>query len=294
VANAVFTTSESSIYDDLPEVRYHFPSTYLRQVQATIGDWILYYEPRRTEGPNSSTGRQAYFAIARVSHIDQDVKNSGHHYAYLNSYLEFDEAVPFRVGDTYHESMLQKSDGTTNRGSFGRSVRLMPAEEFASILTSGFNREFAPWEISMHVAEPVPEYVSRPIIEQVINRKFRDRAFRSHVRAIYRNTCALTGLQLINGGGRPEVQAAHIRSVEDNGPDSIRNGIALTGTVHWLFDRGLISFEDDGRVLQTGQGLPDLMQRLLPSNGKLKLPEQLHHRPHPIYLRWHRENKFKP
>jgi hypothetical protein len=54
------------------------------------------------------------------------------------------------------------------------------------------------------------------------------------------NTCAVTGLCLLNGGGRPEVQAAHIRAVEANGPDTVRNGLALTATVHWMFDRGLI------------------------------------------------------
>lgn len=29
MANAVFTTKVSPTYDDLPEVRYHFPKTYL-------------------------------------------------------------------------------------------------------------------------------------------------------------------------------------------------------------------------------------------------------------------------
>jgi putative restriction endonuclease len=38
MANAVFAMSESSIYDDLPEVRYHFPRTYLRQAEAAIHD----------------------------------------------------------------------------------------------------------------------------------------------------------------------------------------------------------------------------------------------------------------
>lgn len=31
----------SSRYDDLPEVRYHFPRTYLNQVQAAEKDWIV-------------------------------------------------------------------------------------------------------------------------------------------------------------------------------------------------------------------------------------------------------------
>jgi hypothetical protein len=42
-------------------------------------------------------------------------------------------------------------------------------------------------------------------------------------------SCAFTGPKIINGGGRSEVQAAHIRPVTStsSGPDSPRNGMAL-------------------------------------------------------------------
>jgi hypothetical protein len=53
----------------------------------------------------------------------------------------------------------------------------------------------------------------------------------------YGARCAVTGWKLINGGGRAEAQAAHIRPVERGGPDSVQNGIALSGTAHWMFDR---------------------------------------------------------
>jgi hypothetical protein len=44
---AVFTHKAASIYDDKPEERYHFPETYLRQAEAAVDDFILYYEPGR-------------------------------------------------------------------------------------------------------------------------------------------------------------------------------------------------------------------------------------------------------
>lgn len=70
---AVLTTKVSPVYDDLPEVRYHFPKTYLRQVESAVGDWIIYYEPRRSTGElSSSGGRQAYFATARIDRIVPD------------------------------------------------------------------------------------------------------------------------------------------------------------------------------------------------------------------------------
>jgi hypothetical protein len=72
----------------------------------------------------------------------------------------------------------------------------------------------------------------RPIIERIASRQVRDEAFRHAVQAVYESTCAMTGIKIINGQGRPEVQAAHIRPVSDRGPDSTRNGLALSGTVH--------------------------------------------------------------
>lgn len=303
MANAVLTTSESSAYDDQIEGRYHFPNTYLNQVKAALGDFILYYEPRRTSGPNSATGRQAYFAMARVASVEPDIKLPGHHYARITDFIEFDRPIPFKEGNHYYESMLQKEDGSTNKGAFGRSVRNLPQSEFVLIVQAGLSNQPDPWEQSVQPgpapdtylgeSEDVPEYVPRVIVEQILNRKFRDVAFRRHVRNAYNNTCAVTGLRLINGGGRPEVQAAHIRPVEEDGPDTVRNGIALTGTAHWLFDRGLLTFGDDYRILLSPHGVPDDLDKLIRPERELILPAQPAWRPHTTYLKWHRENRFK-
>jgi len=48
MTKAVFTTKATPSYKDLPEERYHFPRTYLNFVQQAVGDYIVYYEPRRT------------------------------------------------------------------------------------------------------------------------------------------------------------------------------------------------------------------------------------------------------
>lgn len=293
MTNAIFTASESSAYDDQIEVRYHFPHTYLGQVEEVIGDWIIYYEPRRSTNLTSAVGRQAYFAIAQVIGVTQDPARPSHYYAQMRGFMEFDQAIAFREGMKYRESGLQKADGSTNKGAFGRSVRLIPKEEFDRIAQAGLYAQPQPWELADRVAEPVPEYVVHPIVEQVGQRKFRDVAFRRHVRNAYANTCAVTGLRLINGGGRPEVQAAHIRSVEADGPDTVRNGIALTGTAHWLFDRGLLTFADDYSILLSPHGVPDDLDKLILPDRKLRVPANPNLRPHATYLAWHRENCFK-
>lgn len=291
--NAVFTYSPSSEYDDQPEVRYHFPRTYLRVVEQSVGDWILYYEPRRTEGASSSSGRQSYFAMARVVRVVPDEQQPGHYYAYVSDYLEFDSPVPFREEGKYFESILMKGDGSANKGAFGRAVRGIPRSEFDYIVVQGFARELQPWEIADRANDPIAEIEDRPLVAQIVNRPFRDAAFRRHVREAYGNTCAVTGLCLLNGGGRPEVQAAHIRAVEANGPDAVRNGLALTGTVHWMFDRGLISVDDSFRLLVAPKGIPLELAPLVRPGQTIRVPARRDLRPHMTYLRWHREERFK-
>lgn len=295
----VFTTRVEPTYDDLPEVRYHFPATYLRVAEQAVGDWIVYYEPRRrSDAPGSTGGRQAYFATARVTHIERDTSHNDHYYAFVADYLEFDRAVPFRDGEHYYESALRRGDGKTNLGSFQRAVRRVPEQEYDLILQAGYATvagESARSENMMPISgwEDEPATFERPIIEQMIARPFRDAAFARQVKTVYRETCAMTGIRLINGGGRAEVQAAHIRPVADDGPDSVRNGIALSGTIHWMFDRGLISVDDDYAILVAQDQVPDTVSRLLNEERKLRLPTVRELAPHPQFLKFHRSAVFK-
>jgi putative restriction endonuclease len=107
MANAVFTTKVNPVYDDLPEIRYHFPKTYLNFALQAVGDWVLYYEPRR-EGADlgGTAGRQCYFATAKVDRIDAAPGKNGQFYAYMSGYLEFANPVPFREQTTYFERAL--------------------------------------------------------------------------------------------------------------------------------------------------------------------------------------------
>src|ERR1700761_6826970 len=137
MAKAVFTTKVTPSYEDLPEERYHFPRTYLNYVRRTVGDYIVYYEPRRSSAELSSRGgSQSYFAVARVESVTEDANRPDHYFANIDraTYLDFDTAVPFYEGDQYYESALKKDDGSTNKGAFGRAVRLIPDDEFDSIL----------------------------------------------------------------------------------------------------------------------------------------------------------------
>lgn len=301
MTKAVFTSKIEPSYDDLPEQRYHFPRTYLRQVEAAVGDWIIYYEPRRATSELSSRGgRQAYFATARVQRIARDSNRDGHFYAYVLDYLEFDRPVPFKDGEYYYETGLRRTDGGTSKGAFGRAVRLISEVEYDLIVKAGFVRTLVESDFRRPqsrtnddgLGEETKQF-ERPIVEMVVARPFREAAFAASVKAAYENTCAMTGLRIINGGGRAEVQAAHVRPVAAGGSDSLRNGVALSGTIHWMFDRGLVSVDDDFSILVASAYLPNAIARLLREDRKLAVPTRPEMHPHPIHLRYHRENIFK-
>lgn len=304
---AVFTHKAASVYDDLPEERYHFPETYLRQVEATVGDFIIYYEPGRI-GTNDRGrhGRRAYVAVTQVTGIRPDPSRRGHFYAGIapESYQIFDRPVPFREGNHYYERQLRRADGATSKGAFGRAVRPISDEEFAEILAAGFAAELLQEENRIvETAElPVPPRLmeaasefERPIIERISRRHVRDEAFRHAVQAVYESTCAMTGIKIINGQGRPEVQAAHIRPVSDRGPDSIRNGLALSSTVHWMFDRGLISVGSppEYAILVSKKGLSENVRRLFNPDMMLRKPADERFWPAPGYIDFHRREIFK-
>ena len=61
----------------------------------------------------------------------------------------------------------------------------------------------------------------RERVARMTTRTLRDKAFRRLVVRAYDKRCAVTGMKLINGGGRAEVEAAHIRPVEASGPDRV-------------------------------------------------------------------------
>ncbi|HKK36441.1 MAG TPA: HNH endonuclease [Paracoccaceae bacterium] len=321
MAKAVFTHADGSIYDDLPESRYHFPRTYLRQAERAVGDWVLFYEPRRVEAGSERTGgRQVCFAAAEVARIRPDPRRAGMFHAYMTpgTYVPFPSPVAFRMDGLFMEGGLRKPDGSTNKGAFGRAVRILPDAEFEAIVAAGLAgvrdelgaEDWAPAEAPasaepprpwgafrpddpVHAQEPPGQAPRRPLVERLTARRLRDAAFARQVKAAYRETCAMTGLRILNGGGRPEVQAAHIRPVERDGPDALRNGLALSGTAHWMFDRGLVSVDDDGAILTAGDRLPPGAAALLRSERRLLMPSEGWARPHPTYLRRHRRNVFK-
>ena len=297
---AVFDTRPDTEYDDDIVRRYHFPNLYLSEARRSLGDWVVYREPRR------GGGRQGYVAVARVTRIAADRSDSGSSYAHVADYLAFDAAVPLRHEGRYYESRLAAVEDPSRIGAAlrGRSIRTISDEEFGAITHAGLAvtldpanahglGEVAGSRIDAELArwiETTPEERERRIAQILVNRRFRDAAFRTAVVSAYEERCAVTRLRIVNGGGRAEVEAAHIWPVAEGGPDIVQNGLALSATCHWLFDRHLISLTDEYGLLVSHNRVPGELRTLFETQRRrIHLPADERLWPKREYIARHRE-----
>jgi putative restriction endonuclease len=280
----VIVVRRQSGYKDVPGIRYHFPKAeYLSGVQALKDALILLYEPRRGGTSMSSGGRMGFVAFAFVDKVYDDPTDPTHAYLDYRYFCEFVRVVPLNVTSVPPKSLQH-------------AVRAIDYTEAEEVVRQGLTMMATPSGIrygmtDAGILETVPQRATREVVS---NRAIRDATFRYRVvEQAYKGRCALTGVRMLNGNGRAEVDAAHIQPVEAGGPDVTRNGLALMKSLHWAFDRGLVSLSIEGRILTVERGLDEPVLRLLPQDRRAYLPQNVDERPHEEFLRWHREHRFK-
>lgn len=298
MAFGVFIHRSDSIYDDVPSERYQFPRQYLSRAQQCEGDWIVYLEPSKVEDT------KGYYAVAKIQEIISDPRKSDMYLAVIEpgTYLDFGDPVPFRDTESVVERGLLNDEGRIS-GRAQAAVRTLSNEDFARIIELGLAADddmlprvgelaaITGFQDAQAHFEHMP---ARERVDQLTSRAVRDRNFRKNVLRAYGERCAITGLRLINGGGRAEVEAAHIQPVEHDGPDIICNGLALSGTAHWMFDRGLVGITNDLLILVSRQSNDiDSVQAMINPSGRLLAPGRQANRPRSVFLSWHRDNCFK-
>jgi len=117
-------------------------------------------------------------------------------------------------------------------------------------------------------------------------------AFRVMVAEAYGRACAITGDHTF-----PALEAAHIRSFAEEGPNLVSNGLLLRSDLHKLFDAGYVTVTDDYRFevsraireeYHNGREYYSLHGRKL-----LVIPESQNDQPSREFLLWHNEHISK-
>ncbi len=177
----VFMHRSDSIYDDSPAERYQFPKQYLGRSEGSVGDWIIYLEPRKI------AATRGYFAIARVQQIIPDPKMPDMYLALveLGSYLDFTCSVPFTDEDGPIERDLLNEQGKLS-GRAQSAVRPISPQDFYRIIERGLD-DHEPLLPRVGVAEPITGFKEeqapyfaeqqRDRVQKLTSRIIRDRVF---------------------------------------------------------------------------------------------------------------------
>lgn len=114
-------------------------------------------------------------------------------------------------------------------------------------------------------------------------------SFRDFIMVGYDNRCAITGT-VIKYESYMNLEAAHIKPKSHGGLFLPNNGMALCRDLHWAFDKGFFTLDDDLKVVVH----PKIVSEYLNSfNGKkIRVPSNHFFVPDLDNVRYHRENVY--
>ena len=176
-------------------------------------------------------------------------------------------------------------------------VRGLTFDEVAALTGTGLSEESDDLIEAALRLESLEEWVPFAAEDRAvyrISRQKRDAAFRTIVLSNYDHTCAVTG-QRFRSPHHVEADGAHIIGKDVRGTDDPRNGIALSKSAHWAFDRGIFTISDQYEVLvntKISHATVTRFPAIEIDRKKIVLPSDRRYWPHPDALAWHKAEVF--
>jgi putative restriction endonuclease len=123
----------------------------------------------------------------------------------------------------------------------------------------------------------------------------RGSLFKREIPKIYNNTCCISGMRIDSETSVSMIDACHVIPFSKSYDDTISNGIALCPNLHRAYDRGLITIDDDYRVIVSKNFKEyDTSYSIKKFNGqKILLPKEERFYPLHSNIGWHMKNIFK-
>jgi len=161
------------------------------------------------------------------------------------------------------------------------------------------NIEFVEDEITTSITQEAKDKISKTIEEnessfdndEIANgaHLFNSETFRKFILNSYDEKCAVTG-KVIKWKLFNNLEAAHIKPKSHCGPFLPSNGICMSKNIHWAFDKGFFTIQDDLTI----KVHPELIDTELNEFDGKKIfePVGTFFKPNPKYLKYHRENVF--
>ena len=123
----------------------------------------------------------------------------------------------------------------------------------------------------------------------------RGSLFKREIPKIYNNTCCISGMRIDSETAVSMIDACHVIPFSKSFDDTISNGIALCPNLHRAYDRGLITIDQDYRVVVSKKFKEyDTIYSLKKFEGqKILLPKEEQFFPLQSNIEWHKKNIFK-
>lgn len=173
-------------------------------------------------------------------------------------------------------------------------IRGLEWDETSALLGIGLPDDLVETALRLESLEEWTPFVAEDRAVYRVLRQKRDAAFRNIVLANYAYTCAVTG-QRFHSPHHVEADGAHIIAKDVRGTDDPRNGIALSKSAHWAFDRGLFTISDQYQVVVNPKIRSANLARfpaLEMDRQKITLPKDSCYWPYPNALAWHKRERF--
>lgn len=173
-------------------------------------------------------------------------------------------------------------------------IRGLEWGEVAQVLGVGLSDDLLETALRLESLERWTPFVAEDRAIYQVSRQKRDAAFRGIVLENYGHTCAVTGQRFHSASGA-EADGAHIIGKEMYGTDDPRNGIALSKSAHWAFDRGIFTISDQYEVVINAKARGANVANfplLEMDRRRIVLPMDTYYWPHPEALEWHKSEVF--
>jgi predicted restriction endonuclease len=173
-------------------------------------------------------------------------------------------------------------------------IRGLEWDETITFLGIGLSDDLLETALRLESLEQWTPFVAEDRAVYKVSLQKRDAAFRNIVLANYGHTCAVTG-QRFYSPRHVEADGAHIIGKEVRGTDDPRNGIALSKSAHWAFDRGIFTISDRYEIVVNPRVSSDSVANFPAiefDRRKILLPDDPYYRPHPDALAWHKREVF--